>query len=147
MLLLQLSHLQFPKTWRKIIEKKKKVDNKELQYIASLKLVESALQVCPDNVPEKIKEQYEIELERLKKKILMKNKYIIYIMDNYYKNKYFKYKDKYLNLKGGSEQNLIEYRKLKKIINASPREKINIRKIINIKQIKLTIRSNTNCLL
>lgn len=40
----------------KIIEKKKeqKVDMKQLQFIASLQLVESALQVCPDNVPEKV---------------------------------------------------------------------------------------------
>ena len=53
----------------KIFEKKKeqKVDMKQLQFIASLQLVESALKVCPDNVPEKIKEQYKIETERLKK--------------------------------------------------------------------------------
>ena len=53
----------------KIIEKKKeqKIDIKKLQFIASLQLVESALQVCPDNVPEKIKKQFNIETERLKK--------------------------------------------------------------------------------
>ena len=53
----------------KIIEKKKeqKVDMKQLQFIASLQLVESALKVCPDNVPEKIEKQYNIETERLKK--------------------------------------------------------------------------------
>jgi len=53
----------------KIIEKKKeqKVDMKQLQFIASLQLVESALQVCPDNVPEKIEKQFKIETERLKK--------------------------------------------------------------------------------
>ena len=53
----------------KIIEKKKEqtVEMKQLQFIASLQLVESALKVCPDNVPEKIKEQYKIETERLKK--------------------------------------------------------------------------------
>jgi len=53
----------------KIIEKKKaqKVDMKQLQFIASLQLVESALQVCPDNVPEKIEKQYRIEVERIKK--------------------------------------------------------------------------------
>ena len=47
-----------------IIEKKKeqKVDMKTLQYIATLQLVESALQVCPDNVPEKIKNEFEIEI-------------------------------------------------------------------------------------
>ncbi|MBW3053302.1 Villin headpiece domain-containing protein [Prochlorococcus marinus str. MU1410] len=53
----------------KIIEKKKEqtVDMKQLQFIASLQLVDSALQVCPDNVPEKIKKQFQIESERLKK--------------------------------------------------------------------------------
>ena len=53
----------------KIIEKKKEqsVDMKQLQFIASLQLVESALQVCPDNVPEKIEKQFNIETERLKK--------------------------------------------------------------------------------
>ena len=52
----------------KIIEKKKaqKVDMKQLQFIASLQLVESALQVCPDNVPEKVEKQFKIETERLK---------------------------------------------------------------------------------
>tara|TARA_B100000886_G_scaffold68168_1_gene42968 strand:+ start:399 stop:803 length:405 start_codon:yes stop_codon:yes gene_type:complete len=53
----------------KIIDRKKEqtVDLKQLQFIASLQLVESALKVCPDNVPEKIKKQYKIETERLKK--------------------------------------------------------------------------------
>jgi len=53
----------------KIIEGKKeqKVDMKQLQFIASLQLVESALQVCPDNVPEKIEKQFKIETERIKK--------------------------------------------------------------------------------
>jgi hypothetical protein len=53
----------------KIIEKKKAqtVDLKKLQFIASLQLVESALEVCPDNVPEKIEKQFKIETERLKK--------------------------------------------------------------------------------
>jgi len=52
-----------------IIEKKKaqKVDMKKLQFIASLQLVESALKICPDNVPEKIEKQFKIETERLKK--------------------------------------------------------------------------------
>ena len=40
---------------------------KQLQFIASLQLVESALQVCPDNVPEKIEKQFKIETERIKK--------------------------------------------------------------------------------
>ena len=53
----------------KVIEKKKaqKVDMKQLQFIASLQLVESALKVCPDNVPEKVEKQFKIESERLKK--------------------------------------------------------------------------------
>ena len=53
----------------KIIEKKKAqtVDMKQVQFIASLQLVESALQVCPDNVPEKIEKQFKIETERIKK--------------------------------------------------------------------------------
>jgi len=53
----------------KIIERKKEqtVDMKKLQYIASLQLVESALKLCPDNVPEKIEKQYKIEAERIKK--------------------------------------------------------------------------------
>ena len=53
----------------KIIERKKTqtVDMKQLQFIASLQLVESALKICPDNVPEKIEQQFKIETERLKK--------------------------------------------------------------------------------
>ena len=53
----------------KIIESKKEqtVDMKKLQFISSLQLVESALQVCPDNVPEKIEKEFKIETERLKK--------------------------------------------------------------------------------
>jgi len=53
----------------KIVERKKEqtVDMKQLQFIASLQLVESALQVCPDNVPEKIEKQFKIETEKLKK--------------------------------------------------------------------------------
>ena len=53
----------------KIIERKKEqtVDMKQLQFIASLQLVESALQVCPDNVPEKVEKEFKIETERLKK--------------------------------------------------------------------------------
>ena len=53
----------------KIIERKKEqtVDMKQLQFIASLQLVESALKICPDNVPEKIEKQFKIETERLKK--------------------------------------------------------------------------------
>ncbi len=53
----------------KIIEKKKEqtVNMKQLQFIASLQLVESALKICPDNVPEKIEQQFKIETERLKK--------------------------------------------------------------------------------
>ena len=53
----------------KIIERNKEqtVDMKKLQFIASLQLVESSLQICPDNVPEKIEKQFKIETERLKK--------------------------------------------------------------------------------
>jgi len=53
----------------KIIEGKKEqtVDLKQLQFIATLRLIESALQVCPDNVPEKIEKQFKIETERIKK--------------------------------------------------------------------------------
>ena len=53
----------------KIIEGKKEqtVDIKQLQFIASLQLTESALKVCPDNVPEKVEKQFKIETERLNK--------------------------------------------------------------------------------
>ena len=53
----------------KVIEKKKeqKVDLKNLQFIASLQLIESALKICPDNVPEKIEKEYKVERERIKK--------------------------------------------------------------------------------
>ena len=54
----------------KIIDDRKKeqtVDMKQLQFLASLQLVESALQVCPDNVPEKVEKEVNIEIERLKK--------------------------------------------------------------------------------
>ena len=60
----------------KIIERNKEqeVNMKKLQYIASLQLVESALQICPDNVPEKIKNEFEIESERIKKLQGLRNK-------------------------------------------------------------------------
>jgi len=53
----------------KIIEKKKEqtVEMKQLQFIASLQLVESALRICPDNVPKKVEKEFKIETERLKK--------------------------------------------------------------------------------
>ena len=53
----------------RIIERKKeqKVDMKQLQFIASLQLVESALKICPDNVPEKVEKEFKIETDRLKK--------------------------------------------------------------------------------
>ncbi len=53
----------------KIIEREKeqKVDMKQLQFIATLQLIESALKVCPDNVPEKVKKEFKIEKERIKK--------------------------------------------------------------------------------
>jgi len=40
---------------------------KQLQFMASLQLVEGALQVCPDNVPEKIEKLFKIETDRLQK--------------------------------------------------------------------------------
>ena len=60
----------------KIIEKKKEqtIDMNKFQYIASLQLIDSALQVCPDNVPEKTKKQFEIESERIKRLRELKNK-------------------------------------------------------------------------
>ena len=53
----------------KIIEREKEqtVDMQRLQFIASLQLVESALKVCPDNVPERVEKEFKIESERLKK--------------------------------------------------------------------------------
>ena len=54
----------------KIMDDRKReqtVDMKQLQFLASLQLVESALQVCPDNVPEKVGKEVNIEIERLKK--------------------------------------------------------------------------------
>ena len=40
---------------------------KQLQFIASLRLVGSALQVCPDHVPKKVEKEFKIEAERIKK--------------------------------------------------------------------------------
>ena len=53
----------------KIIEREKEqtVDMQRLQFIATLQLVESALKVCPDNVPERVEKEFKIESERLKK--------------------------------------------------------------------------------
>ena len=51
----------------KVGKKEEKVDMKQLQYNISLQLVGSALQVCPDNVPEKVEKRYKIETERIKK--------------------------------------------------------------------------------
>ena len=53
----------------KIIERKKEqtVDMKQLQFNVSLNFVESALQACPDNVPEKVEKRVKIEIERIKK--------------------------------------------------------------------------------
>jgi len=53
----------------RIIERKKeqKVEMKQLQFIASLQLVESALKICPENVPEKVEKEFKIETERLQK--------------------------------------------------------------------------------
>ena len=54
----------------KILDERKKeqtVEFKQLQSNVSLQLVESALQVCPDNVPEKVEKRVKIEIERNKK--------------------------------------------------------------------------------
>ena len=48
-------------------KKEQTVEFKQLQSNVSLQLVESALQVCPDNVPEKVEKQFKIETERIKK--------------------------------------------------------------------------------
>ncbi len=58
-----------------IIEKKKKekVNLRNLQYLASLNLTKSALEVCPKNVPENVKKVYEIESERIMKIQNLKN--------------------------------------------------------------------------
>ena len=52
-----------------IIEKNKeeKVNLRNLQYLVTLNLTKSALDICPDNVPEKVKKEYEIESERILK--------------------------------------------------------------------------------
>ena len=53
----------------KIIKSKKEqtVDLNQLQFYASLDLIKSALQFCPDNVPEKVEKEFKIEIERIKK--------------------------------------------------------------------------------
>ena len=54
----------------KILDDRKKeqtVDMKQLQFNVSLNFVESALQACPDNVPEKVEKRVKIEIERIKK--------------------------------------------------------------------------------
>ena len=54
----------------KILDDRKKertVDINQFQFYASLQLVEYALQVCPDNVPERVEKEVNIELERIKK--------------------------------------------------------------------------------
>ena len=52
-----------------IIERKKEqtVDLNRLQFLTRLQLIDSALQSCPDNVPEKVKKEFKIEIERLQK--------------------------------------------------------------------------------
>ena len=58
-----------------ILEKNKeeKVNLRTLQYLVTLNLTKSALDSCPDNVPEKIKKEYEIESERIMKLQKLKN--------------------------------------------------------------------------
>ena len=52
-----------------IIERKKEqtVDLNRLQFLTRLQLIDSALQSCPDNVPEKVEKEFKIEIERLQK--------------------------------------------------------------------------------
>ena len=47
--------------------KKEKVNLRNLQYLVTLNLTKSALDICPDNVPEKLKKEYKIESERIMK--------------------------------------------------------------------------------
>ena len=53
--------------------KKEKLNLKNLQYIVSLNLIQSALNICPDNVPEKVKKSYLAETEKIKKFKNLKN--------------------------------------------------------------------------
>ena len=48
-------------------KKEEKVDMNQLQFNVALQLVGSALQVCPDNVPEKVEKRFNIETERINK--------------------------------------------------------------------------------
>ena len=45
--------------------KEEKVNLRNLQYLVSLNLTKSALEICPDNVPKKVKKDYEIESKRI----------------------------------------------------------------------------------
>ena len=54
--------------------KEQKVDAKNLQFVSTLQLMESALKICPDNVPEKSEKEFKIELERIKKLQELKKK-------------------------------------------------------------------------
>ena len=47
--------------------KEEKVNLKNLQYLVTLNLTKSALDLCPDNVPDKVKKAYNIESERIMK--------------------------------------------------------------------------------
>jgi hypothetical protein len=53
----------------KIIDGKREqtLNMKQLQFLSSLRLIQAALEVCPENVPEKVEKQFKIETERLKK--------------------------------------------------------------------------------
>ena len=52
-----------------IIERNKeeKVNLRNLQYLVTLNLTKSAIDLCPDNVPDKVKKAYDIESERIMK--------------------------------------------------------------------------------
>jgi len=53
--------------------KKEKVNLRNLQYLVALNLTKSALDICPKNVPENVKNRYEIESERIMKLQKLKN--------------------------------------------------------------------------
>ena len=44
-----------------------KLDEKKLYNAGTFQIVGSALNICPDNVPEKLKKEYQIESERIMK--------------------------------------------------------------------------------
>ena len=53
----------------KIIDGKREqtLNMQQLQFLSTLRLIRTALELCPDNVPEKVEKQFKIETERLEK--------------------------------------------------------------------------------